>query len=113
MPEPEDPQLTPFKTPYSNALLRGPEGSDVGDLDVELRPDERGQAVSASAWELTERQREWIAAGAHIRLSVWQHPIPPLAVAVESPFCPECGLEMVYGRAQREFRCINPQHDEA
>lgn len=88
-------QLTPMKTPHSNSVLKGPPGTDVGDLDCELGPDDDGYMVTASAWDLTSEQRAKLAAGGHIRLSVWQHPIPPLAMALEGPFC-GCGVEMTF-----------------
>jgi hypothetical protein len=103
-------QLTPTTTPYTNATLKGPNES-VGDLRCELAVDpryggEKGVIVTVSAWELDERQRELLAAGAHMRMSVWQHPIPPLALAIESPFC-NCGSETIYVRAERAFACPN------
>ena len=96
--------LTPFKTPRSNAVLKGP-APDVGDLDCELSEDTSGQIVTVSAWAPDENQRAMIEAGAHLRMSVWQHPIPPLALAIEAPFCPNCGSGMVWVRGERVFAC--------
>jgi hypothetical protein len=100
-------QLAPTKTPYSNWVMKGPEGSDdIGDLSVELAVDERYRSVATiSAWELDARQRELVAAGAHLRMTVWQHPIPPLALAVEAPFCEVCEMDMIYVRGERKFAC--------
>jgi hypothetical protein len=94
-----DDQLRPFRVPPSNAVLKGPEGTDVGDLDCELvRDTEEGFVVTISRWDLDQDLRAKLSAGAHIRLSVWQHPIPPLAVAVEHPF--HCGEEMIWRDGQ-------------
>lgn len=101
-------QLTPIKTPHSNAVLRAPEGAegDVGDLHCELAVDPGYQSVvTVSAWDLDDHQRELIAAGAHVRMSVWQHPIPPLALAIEAPFCPNDGAQTVFVRSVKAFCC--------
>lgn len=101
-------QLSPVKTPHTNAVLRGPEGTDVGDLDCELSIDpEYGSFVNVSAWDLDVRQRELIAAGAHLRMTVWQHPIPPLGLAVEAPFCESCDTMTIYVKSERRFACPN------
>lgn len=96
-------QLKPVKMPYHNSVMRGPEGTDVGDLDTYISEDESGFVVTQSAWMPDERTRAMLQAGAHVRLSVWQHPIPPLAVAVEAPFCEVCETEteLRFGR----FEC--------
>lgn len=98
-------QLQPMKTPHSNSVLKGPPDTDVGNLDCELGPDDDGHMVTASAWNLTQDQRNRIAAGAHLRMSVWQHPIPPLALAVEAPFCGACDREMSW---DSRFFCETP-----
>jgi hypothetical protein len=98
-------QLQQISTPHSNSVLRGPEGTDVGDLHCELARDPRYESiVTVSAWELDDKQREWLAAGAHVRLSVWTHPTPPVAVAIEPPFC-VCGSETIYVRSEKQFQC--------
>jgi predicted RNA-binding Zn-ribbon protein involved in translation (DUF1610 family) len=100
-------QLVWIRTPYTNATLRGPEGTDVGDLPCELAVDpEHRSVVTVSAWELDERQRALVAAGAHLRMSVWQHPIPPLALAIEAPFC-NCGSVTIYVKNEGAFACPN------
>lgn len=105
-------QLAPVKTPFTNAVLRGPEGTDdIRDLHCELAVDPVYRTpVTVSAWELDERQRELVAAGAHLRMSVWQHPIPPLSLAIEAPFCAGSGLahdpvSMIYVKSERRFAC--------
>jgi predicted RNA-binding Zn-ribbon protein involved in translation (DUF1610 family) len=99
-------QLQWVRTPYTNAVLKGP-SEDIGDLPCELALDpEHKSVVTVSAWEPDERQRALIAAGAHLRMSVWQHPIPPLALAIESPFC-NCGSVTIYVKNEGAFACPN------
>ncbi len=43
--------------------------------------------VVHSGWMPNEEQVAQLGGGAHVRLSVWQYPIPPLAVSVEPPVC--------------------------
>lgn len=96
--------IEPSTTPFTNAVLKGQPGTDVGDLELELC-QEGGKVCSVSAWDLNERQRELVAAGAHIRLGVYQHPIPPLSMSIEAPFCPTCKAAMVYVKAEGSFFC--------
>jgi hypothetical protein len=106
--------LVPFKTPHSNSVLKGPT-EDVGDLDVELCEDPNFHTVvSDSAWGLDDGQRRRVAAGANIRLSVWQHPIPPLSVEIEPPFCDSCEAAKVFVGATGEYACAGacPDRDE-
>lgn len=105
-----DDQLQPILTPFTNSVLRGPEGTDVGDLPCELIKEEVAGETwvsTASGWELDERQRELVAAGAHMRMTVWQHPIPPLALSIEAPFCGSCTTQCVYVKSERVFACAN------
>jgi hypothetical protein len=110
---PEANWLVPFETPHSNAVLKGPT-PDVGDLPSELCVDENNLVVNDSAWGLDDEQRRRIAAGANIRLSVWQHPIPPLSVEVEPPFCGSCKAAKVFVVATSEYACAGacPDRDE-
>lgn len=101
-------QLRPISTPFCNSILRGPPDTDIGDLPVELikeGPDGEEWICSASGWEMDERQRELVVAGAHMRMLVWQHPIPPLALAIEAPFCGECTTQCIYVKSERAFVC--------
>lgn len=97
--------LRPFQTPLSNSILKAPtEG--VGDLACELTTDPRfGSVVTDSAWGFDDEQRKRVAAGAHIRLGVWQHPIPPLSVEIEPPFCESCGSLKIYVAAEEGYFC--------
>lgn len=105
----EGAQIEQTETPFSNSVLKGPEGTDVGDLACELTMDPHTETiVTVSAWQPDERQAQWLAAGAHLRMSVWQHPIPPLALAVEAPFCPSCEAPTVFVKSARVFACATP-----
>ena len=101
-------QLTQTVTPFTNRVMHAPPGQEeeVGDLAVELAVDPLHRSVvTVSAWELDERQRRLVAAGAHLRMSVWQHPIPPLALAIEAPFCGNCGGVTIYVKGESRFAC--------
>jgi hypothetical protein len=112
----EDLQLSSIKTPFTNSTLRGP-AEDIGDLECELTvytSEVTGESICTdSAWEPDEHQRDLLAAGAHIRLGVWQHPIPPLMVSLEAPFCDTCETSMVYVKAEGAFFCAGacPKRD--
>lgn len=83
-------QLVPVRGGRYTTVLKGPEGTDVGDLFCDLEPYvDYGKAliVTHNGWAASEEQASQLACGAHIRVSVWQHPIPPLAVSVEAPLC--------------------------
>jgi hypothetical protein len=97
-------QLRPVETPAHNSMLKGPPDTDIGDLSCRVTKDEDEAVVTLSTWEPTEHQRELIAAGARLSMMVWQHPIPPLALGVEAPFC-NCGTEMIWVKNERRFAC--------
>lgn len=83
-------QLVPLKGGRYTTVLKGPPGSGVGDLHCDLEPFEQNNmkgVCSHSGWTTTPEQDLMLAAGAHVRVAVYQHPIPPLAVAVEPPIC--------------------------
>lgn len=83
-------QLVKLRGGRYDTILKGPEGTDVGDLHCDLEPFEEGGmrgVVTHSGWLTSPEQDLMLAAGAHIRLAVYQHPIPPLAVSVEPPVC--------------------------
>lgn len=92
---PDDPrynalQLHPLKGGRYKTVFHGPEGTDIGDLHCDLEPyfqGERPAVVNHSGWMPNEEQVKMLEAGAHVRLAVWQQPIPPLAVSVEPPVC--------------------------
>lgn len=98
-------QLCPVAVPYHNVVMHGPPGTDVGDLSTWVGPDEDGYANTVSTWSLDSRLRELIAAGANIRLTVVQHPTPPVAVEVEPPFCELHREIKLWDEGERTFRC--------
>jgi hypothetical protein len=94
-------QLTQGTYPPYNRVIHGPPGTDVGSLWIEVNEDTQSEpgrrfVVTASSWDLDDRQRAMIDAGAHIRLQMWTYPIPPVSVAVEAPFCGCHDEEMVF-----------------
>jgi hypothetical protein len=104
-------QLRPLKGGRYKTVLHGPPGTEIGDLHCDLEPYVEGEQpamISHSGWMPDEVQAEMLAAGAHVRLSVWQHPIPPLAVSVEGPVCECHGEEMSFLKPEGEtlfFAC--------
>lgn len=89
-----DYQLVPLKGGRYATVFHGPPGTDVGDLHCDLEPYFEASApgegpflINHSGWMPSEEQVKKLEAGGHIRLSVWRHPIPPLAVSVEPPVC--------------------------
>lgn len=97
-----DHQLIPQKGGRYNEVLHGPPGTEIGDLPCELEPfmeDGRPFIVTHSGWRATPEQLVQLQAGAHLRMSVWQHPIPPLALGVEPPVCECHGQPMAWAVA--------------
>lgn len=80
-------QLHPVAMPYHNRVMKGPPGSGVGDLSTWVGPDEGGHAVTYMAFALDDTLRAKIEAGAHVAVGLWTYPMPPIACAVEGPFC--------------------------
>lgn len=95
-PERHPDQLTQGTYPPYDRVIHGPKGTDVGSLWIEVNTDNQRHVVTASSWDLDDRQKAMIEAGAHIRLSMWEYPICPVSVAVESPFCGCHDEEMVF-----------------
>lgn len=104
-------QLVPLGGGRYKTIFHGPEGSeDVGDLHCELEPyvenSMRG-IKNHSGWRPNEAQAEMLRAGGHVRLTVYQHPIPPLAVSVEPPVC-ECHgekMDFYFDGEEGSFTC--------
>lgn len=103
-------QLVPLGGGRYITVFHGPEGSDVGDLHCDLEPyNEDGikGIKNHSGWKPDEAQVAMLAAGAHVRLSVYQHPIPPLAVSIEPPVC-ECHgekMDFYFDGEEGSFTC--------
>lgn len=69
--------MIPVKTVSSNFVYRGP-APDIGDAWVERRPQER---VVYLVWEPTEEERQEIAAGANLKMGIYNmEPIPPVSL---------------------------------
>lgn len=107
-----DHQLTPLKGGRYTDIFHGPLGTDVGDLYCDLEPyfeGEKPAIINHSGWLASEEQARQLEAGAHIRLSVWSHPIPPLAVSVEPPVCDHCDRPMVWDSDDCGYYCPDVQ----
>ena len=69
--------MEPIRTNESNFTYRGP-SPVIADLPCRV-----DGADTFSVWELTERERSQIAAGANIRLGIYgMRPIPPVSLQV-------------------------------
>jgi hypothetical protein len=70
--------MRPRKTPDSNFVYSLPGGNEDNDLHCyRVRP-----GLVLSEWELTDEEREAIAAGARIELGIYNEPIPPVHLHV-------------------------------
>jgi hypothetical protein len=69
--------VRPVRTAESNLVYLGPT-PDIRDLHCERERE----GVITSIWWLTAAEREAIARGANIRLTIWTEPIPPVSMAV-------------------------------
>jgi hypothetical protein len=79
--------MNPKDTPDCNFTYLGP-SEDVGDLRV-LRTKEDGHRAVFSWWDLTEQERGLAAAGADLKLGIYDaEPIPPVSVELATPYCP-------------------------
>lgn len=69
--------MKPVRTASSNFTYLGPT-PDVGDLPCQrVRPGE-----IRSVWELSELERDMVAAGGRIELAIYAEPIPPVSLTV-------------------------------
>lgn len=100
-------QLKPGSHPPYNHVLHAPPGEEerIGSLWIELTADADRKVVTAASFDLEDRHRAMVAAGAHVRLQMWQHPICPISMSVEAPFC-ECHQEeMAFSEHDGGFFC--------
>lgn len=106
-----DHQFTPLKGGRYDEIIHGPPGTDVGDLHIELEPqvfeNEQPVTVTHSGWHVKEEHVRMLEAGAHVRLSLWQHPIPPMSMSIEAPVCECHGEEMVWNDHDGGFYCAH------
>lgn len=104
-----DHQLTPIQGGRYNEIIHGPPDTDVGDLHIELEPqvfeNEHPTTVTHSGWHVKEEHAKMLEAGAHVRLSQWQHPIPPVAMSIEPPVCGCHGEPMTWSEHDEGFYC--------
>lgn len=69
--------MHPIKHDSSNMVYRGPT-PDIGDLWVQRVEPHQIRVV----YDLTDHDRELIAAGGRIELAMYYEPIPPISMAV-------------------------------
>lgn len=82
--------MKPVKTANSNHSFGSPEGLPegvVGDLPCQMVDDEIAPGVEStfvrSVWQLSDEEREQVAAGALIELELaWLGVMPPVALSV-------------------------------
>lgn len=101
-------QLVPQKGGRYQTVFHGPPGTDVGDLHCDLEPYVEGEGqyvVNHSGWRPDEDQVAQLEAGAHVRVSLWTHPIPPMAVSIEPPVCQCHGEAMTFDRDELGYYC--------
>lgn len=101
-------QLDPLKGGRYTSVFHGPPGTDVGDLHCDLEPfmmEDGPVTINHSGWMPTMEHVAQLESGAHIRLTVWQHPIPPLAVSVEPPVCSCHDEPMQWDPEDRGYYC--------
>jgi hypothetical protein len=70
--------VKPVRTAESNLVYVGPPGTDVKDLHCYRA--RRG--VILSVWQLSPEDRELVARGANVLLTISTEPIPPVAVSL-------------------------------
>lgn len=103
-------QLVPIGGGRYQTVFHGPPDTDVGDLHCDLEPynqDGIKGIANHSGWLPNEVQAEMLKAGGHIRLTVFQNPIPPLAVNVEPPVCDCHGekMDFYFDGEEGSFTC--------
>lgn len=97
--------------PKANRILKAPEGmeDECGDLECEVLDTDNVGTVTMSRWLLTDEHRQMLVNGAHVRLEICQHPMPPVALSIEGPPCPECGREMRWDERMDAFYCAHSE----
>lgn len=80
--------MRPMENPYATRVLRGPQSSEIVDLPVvddTVTVDGREIPIMTSYWVPTESEREAIAQGRPIRLTIGGRSHPPVALDVSAP----------------------------
>ena len=94
--------MKPIRTPSTNTTYVLPGGNEDNFLPAE-HLDEEG--IVKSVWTATPEERALIAGGARIVLLIWGGLVPPVGLALEKPFCPQCGSEMAWSVELQRFQC--------
>ncbi len=104
-----DHQLKPVTGGRYQQVFKGHD--DVGDLAVDIEPvgGEGGRILVTvhSGWLPTGDQVKQLEAGAHVRLTLWMYPIPPVAVCLEPPVCACHGAPMRWDADDEGYYCLN------
>lgn len=74
--------MKPRRTHDSNAVFVLDGGTEDNDLWAHKAQAEDGHPVISSTWELTDAERQEIAAGAQVELIVWGEGTPPVLLRV-------------------------------
>jgi hypothetical protein len=72
--------MKPRRTEHTDRVFRLPGGTEDNDLWVYDIPYEDGTNIIASVWEPTYEEREAIYNGENVRLLIWGHGMPPVAI---------------------------------
>ncbi len=84
--------MTPINFTGCTHTLKGPPGSDIGDLPVASVPPH-----IISVWTFTPEERAAIAAGKNLMLSIMARGMPPAALTIAPDCCPQCGEQVKPG----------------
>lgn len=108
--------MKPITTPETNITFNAAEGDEenVLPLPAVQRPEDSIPGIY-STWELTDEEREQIAAGAHIEIGMAAIKPVPVGLAVVAPFCEkplsdepgaeECPERMEWSDELKSFVC--------
>lgn len=93
--------MRPVKPLDANMVYRRPNGrDDIGDLEcTRVAPGH-----IRTQWRLNAEEIAFVLAGGDIVLEILTEPIPPVALNLTEPFCPECIVEMTMERRGAEER---------
>lgn len=70
--------MRPRRTHESNAVFHLLDGTEDNDLWVTRSIEADGQPTISSVWELSQHERDLIAGGMNIELTVWGESTPPV-----------------------------------
>ena len=93
--------MKPIRTPQTTTTYVLPGGNEDNFLPAEHLDD----GVVKSVWTATPEERALIAGGARIALLIWGSLVPPVALALEEPFCPVCREQMKWNVELQRFAC--------